>query len=107
MECLLEPYTVCLQRLLAEANVDHESLKFGSVAAIVSVVALYLGYLYIRSLAEAPVVFNVPLPEQLQSEWKGLNWDDLQGDEKKIVVGQVQGVSCILHPNYHSCDWMR
>jgi hypothetical protein len=93
MERLLEPFTLRLQRLLADVDVDCESLKLGSIAAIVSVVALYVGYLYLSSLAEAPVTFNVPLPEQLKPEWNGVNWGDLQGHDRKILEGQIKGVS--------------
>lgn len=96
MEDLLETYLARVQRLWTGLNIDPETLRIGSIAAIVSVLALYVGYLYILSLAEAPVTFNVPLPEQLRTDWDGTKWEDLEGDRKQILEGQVQGVSCVL-----------
>lgn len=98
MESLLETYLARVQQLWADLDIDPEILRTGSIAAIVSVLALYVGYLYILSLAEAPVRFNVPLPEQLRADWNGTRWDDLRGKEKKLLEDQVQGVSCILSP---------
>lgn len=92
----MERYLFRVQHLWADLDIDPKTLKNGSIAAIVSVIALYVGYLYILSLAEAPVTFNVPLPEQLGADWNGTKWDDLQGEEKKILEDQVQGVSDIL-----------
>ena len=96
MQGLVETYVPRVQKLWNDLNTDPEILRTGSVAAIVSVIALYVGYLYILSLSEAPVTFNVPLPEQLQADWEGTKWDDLKGEEKKILEDQVQGVSDIL-----------
>jgi hypothetical protein len=96
MEGLVEWYLPRVQQVWKGLEIDSETLKIGSIAAIVSVIALYVGYLYILSLAEAPVTFNVPLPEQLQADWEGTNWDDIKGEEKKILEDQVQGVSRIL-----------
>jgi hypothetical protein len=96
MEGLLETYLPRVQQLLTDLDIDLETLKTGSITAIASVLALYVGYLYVLSLAEAPVSFNVPLPEQLRADWNGTKWNDLKGEEKKILGDQVQGVSCIL-----------
>lgn len=95
MEDLLESYFPRFQHLWADLNIDTETLKTGSIAAFVSILALYVGYLYIVSLAEAPLTFNVPLPEQLRADWNGPKWEDLKGEDKKILEDQVQGVSCI------------
>lgn len=91
----METYLPRLQQLWTDFDIDAETLKTSSVAAIVSIIALYVGYLYILSLAEAPVTFNVPLPEQLRADWDGTKWDDLKGEEKKVLEDQVQGVSCM------------
>lgn len=96
MERVLATYTTRVQRLLVGVDIDNESLRTGLIAAIVSVLVLYLGYSYLVSLAEAPVTFNVPLPEQLKPEWNGTQWDDLQGKDKEILEEQVQGVSKLL-----------
>lgn len=96
MESLLGTYLTHVQRLWADFDIDSESLRTGSVAAIVSVIALYVGYRYILSLAEAPVTFNVPLPKQLRTDWNGTKWEDLEGEGKRILEDQAQGVSCLL-----------
>lgn len=95
MEELLGTYLHRLQQLSLDLGIDPETLTTGSIAVIASVLAVYVGYLYILSLAEAPVTFNVPLPEQLQVNWDGTKWEDLKGDEKRLLEDQVQGVSCI------------
>ncbi|KUL91991.1 hypothetical protein ZTR_01361 [Talaromyces verruculosus] len=91
MQGLVESYLPRVQQVWKGLEIDSETLKIGLIAATVSVIALYVGYLYILSLAEAPVTFNVPLPEQLQADWEGTKWDDLKGEEKKILEAQVQG----------------
>ncbi|RAO65072.1 uncharacterized protein BHQ10_001084 [Talaromyces amestolkiae] len=91
MESLLGTYLTHVQRLWADFDIDSESLRTGSVAAIVSVIALYVGYRYILSLAEAPVTFNVPLPKQLRTDWNGTKWEDLEGEGKRILEDQAQG----------------
>lgn len=96
MEGLLETYLPHLQQIWTDLDIDPETLKTGSIAATVSVLALYVGYLYILSLAEAPVTFNVPLPEQLRADWDGTRWEDLKGEEKRMLEDQVQGVSLYL-----------
>lgn len=62
--------------------------------ALASIGAVYLGYLYLLSRREAPVSFNVPLPAEVRSSWKGKNWEDVQGEERRVLEGQVKGVSC-------------
>ena len=61
--------------------------------ALVSVAAVYLGYRFILSRQEAPVSFNVPIPAELRPDWAGKNWDDVQGEERRVLEGQVKGVS--------------
>lgn len=61
--------------------------------ALVSVAAVYLGYRFILSRQEAPVSFNVPIPAELRSDWTGKSWDDVQGEERRVLEGQVKGVS--------------
>ncbi|KAH8695186.1 putative oxidoreductase [Talaromyces proteolyticus] len=91
MEQLLSHLPPLVQSILADVDIDCESLKLGSIAGIVSLLALYFGYLYLRSRREAPVKFNVPLPPQLRSDWDGKKWEDVQGEEKEILEGQVKG----------------
>lgn len=54
---------------------------------------IYLGYLYLARRREAPVKFDVPLPPELRPDWEAKGWDDVKGEDKKILEGQVQGVS--------------
>lgn len=65
-------------------------------AALASLVALYGGYAYILCRREAAVSFNVPLPPEVRADWVGRNWDDVQGEDKKLLEGQARGVSCFL-----------
>jgi hypothetical protein len=60
--------------------------------AAISVVAIYLGYALVLSSKEAAVTFNVPLPAEVRANWTGKKWEDAQGEEKKVLEGQVRGV---------------
>jgi membrane protein implicated in regulation of membrane protease activity len=60
--------------------------------AVISVVAIYLGYAFILSSKEAAVSFNVPLPAEVRANWTGKKWEDVQGEEKRVLEGQVRGV---------------
>lgn len=63
--------------------------------ALVSIGAVYLGYLYVLCKKEAAVQFNVPLPPEVRANWPGRNWEDVQGDERKVLGGQARGVSSV------------
>ena len=92
MEDRLERTSKYLQQVWVDSGIDHGTLKTSCGAVIVAILAVYAGYLCILSLAEAPVTFTVPLPEQLREDWDGTKWDDVTGEEKKILENQVQGV---------------
>ncbi|GFF75138.1 putative aldehyde dehydrogenase-like protein C21C3 [Aspergillus lentulus] len=59
--------------------------------AAISVVAIYLGYAFILSSKEAAVAFNVPLPAEVRANWTGKKWEEMQGEEKKVLEGQLRG----------------
>lgn len=61
--------------------------------ALVSLVAVYVGYLYILSQREAAVTFNVPLPSEVRKSDEGKRWDEVQGQEKRVLEDQARGVS--------------
>ena len=63
--------------------------------AFVSLGAVYLSYLYVLCQREAAVTFNVPLPPEVRKNWTGRKWEDLQGEEKRLLEGQVKGVSFV------------
>ena len=65
------------------------------VVALTSIGVVYLGYLHILSEREEPVSFNVPVPPEIRPDWVGRNWDDVQGEERKVLEGQVKGVSSV------------
>jgi hypothetical protein len=71
--------------------------------AAISVVAIYLGYAFILSSKEAAVTFNVPLPAEVRANWTGKKWEDVQGEEKKVLEGQVRGVGYSLRID----DWSK
>ncbi|RAH76388.1 oxidoreductase [Aspergillus japonicus CBS 114.51] len=59
--------------------------------ALLSLGAVYLGYVYVLSQREAAVTFNVPIPAEVRANWEGKKWDQLDGETKRVVEGQVQG----------------
>ncbi|KAJ5698915.1 hypothetical protein N7462_000920 [Penicillium macrosclerotiorum] len=61
-------------------------------AGLLSLVALYAGYLYILSRREAAVTFNVPLPSEVRNSGSGKKWDEVKGVEKRLLEDQVRGV---------------
>lgn len=89
MEFLASYIPPCL--LPALQRLESQAPLLG--VALSSLVALYLGYLFVLSRREAPVSFNVPIPPELRSNWAGNTWDDIQGEEKRVLEGQVKGVS--------------
>jgi hypothetical protein len=78
--------------VMENPQLDCQFLKLGG-AVVSSFLALYLGYLYLLTRSEAPVKFDVPLPSELRPGWEAKTWDDVKGQDKKILEGQVQGVS--------------
>ena len=87
---LLRPYIPpCLFPLTATLQPHAPWL----LVAFLSLSAIYLGYNFLSSAREAPVPFNVPIPPELRQNWTGKKWEDVQGEEKKVLEGQVQGVS--------------
>lgn len=94
MDCLLSLLPTCV-RSLAETHastLSTEQAQFIGVA-LVSLAAVYLGYLYILSRREASVSFNVPLPAEVRKSTPGRQWEDAQGQEKRVLEDQVCGVS--------------
>lgn len=61
--------------------------------ALVSLAAVYVGYLYILSQREAAVVFNVPLPHEVRKSGEVKKWEEVQGQQKRVLEDQVRGVS--------------
>lgn len=77
--------------LLPLAQTLHDQVPLVGVA-LVSLGAIYLGYIYILGIKEAAVPFNVPIPPEVRANWKGKAWEDVQGEEKKVLEGQLRGV---------------
>lgn len=61
--------------------------------ALTSLLAVYVGYLYYRSLKEAAVTFNVPIPSEVRRSSAGKTWVEVQGQQKMVLQDQVRGVS--------------
>jgi hypothetical protein len=72
--------------------------------ALVSLGAVYLGYLYTLGRKEAAVTFNVPIPPEIRANWNGKNWEDAQGEEKKVLEGQLRGVSLLWRAICYTSD---
>lgn len=83
---------------------SFESQARWLTVALASIAAVYLGYLYILSRQEAPVSFNVSIPPEIRSNWTGRNWDDAQGEERRVLEGQATGVSSLFMDNGEYMD---
>ncbi|KAL4898649.1 Aldehyde/histidinol dehydrogenase [Aspergillus ambiguus] len=59
--------------------------------ALVSFGAVYLGCLFVQGQREAPVSFNVPIPPEIRANATIRKWEDVQGEEKKVLEGQARG----------------
>ncbi|KAF9891348.1 Meiotic Sister-Chromatid recombination aldehyde dehydrogenase [Aspergillus nanangensis] len=59
--------------------------------ALVSLGAVYLGYLFILCHREAAVSFNVPIPPEVRANATIRKWEDVQGEEKQVLEGQARG----------------
>lgn len=83
LRSILEPYS---------SQISPEYAQFLGVA-LVSLAAVYVGYLYILSQREAAVAFNVPMPAEVRKSGEGRKWDEVQGQEKRVLEDQTRGVS--------------
>lgn len=94
MDCLRSHLPQSLQSLLDSCDSSYaEHAPFAAVA-LTSLLAVYVGVLYIRCQREAAVPFNVPLPKEVRDSSTGIKWEDVKGREKQILEDQVRGVSC-------------
>lgn len=64
--------------------------------SLASLLAVYVGYLYILSRKEAGVNFNVPTPLEVRNRGSSKTWEDIQGQQKMLLQDQVRGVSISL-----------
>lgn len=72
-------------------SADYQHLTL-ILVAIFSLLAISLGSVYFHPRKEHAVTFNVPLPPEVRPNWAGQRWDDISGQEKQILEGQVRGV---------------
>lgn len=94
MDCLLSHLPESL-RSIVEPYSSRVSAEHGQLigVALVSLVAFYVGYCYILSCKEAAVTFNVPLPSEVRNSSGGKKWDEVQGQERRVLEDQASGVS--------------
>lgn len=64
--------------------------------SLASLLAVYVGYLYILSWKEAGVTFNVPIPVEVRNRGSSKTWEEVQGLQKMVLQDQVRGVSISL-----------
>jgi hypothetical protein len=99
MDCLAKHIPPSLLSLLG-AYAPPGSAEYAPIfrVALASLVAVYVGYLYIQSRKEAAVAFNVPVPPEVRKSGTGKSWDEAQGQQKKVLEDQTRGVSysCFL-----------
>ncbi|KAF7717703.1 Aldehyde dehydrogenase family protein [Penicillium ucsense] len=77
-----------------EANglqISPEHAQWAGIAAI-SLIAGYVGYLWLLSVKEAAVSFNVPIPVEVRNCTEGKQWETVGGMEKRVLEDQVRGV---------------
>lgn len=94
MDCLASHIPPSLRTLL-EAYAPPGSAEYAPHigVAFTSLVAVYVGYLYLQSWREAAVVFNVPIPSEVRKNGSIKTWDEVQGQQKMVLQDQARGVS--------------
>jgi hypothetical protein len=99
MDCLLSRLP-CVRAVVEpySSSVSAEHAQLLGVA-LISLAAVYMGYLYILSRKEAAVTFNVPLPQEVRKNGQGKKWGEVQGQEKRVLEDQARGVS------FHRAAW--
>jgi hypothetical protein len=94
MDCLASHIPPSLHSLLdAYAPPRSEEYVPHIGVALASLLAVYVGYLYILSRREAAVAFNVPIPAEVRKSEAGRTWEEVQGQQKMVLQDQVRGVS--------------
>jgi hypothetical protein len=94
MDCLASHIPPSLRSLLeAYAPSGSEEYVPHIGVALASLLAVYVGYLYIQSRREAAVAFNVPIPAEVRKSDGGKTWEEVQGQRKMVLQDQVRGVS--------------
>jgi hypothetical protein len=78
--------------LVAKMTVDDADFSRVSLV-LATLVAVCLGYIYVCCRKEEALKYNVPLPPEVRPNWVGTCWDDVEGDEKRILEEQSRGVS--------------
>ncbi|KAK5807136.1 hypothetical protein VI817_001394 [Penicillium citrinum] len=91
MDCLLSHLPPSLRSIMVSCDSSYSEHAPMAAVALVSLLAVYVGLLYIRSQREAAVAFNVPLPKEVRDPSAGIKWEDVQGKEKQILEDQVRG----------------
>lgn len=105
MDCLLEYLPPSLRSIVepysSQMSTEHAQL-IG--VALLSLAAVCVGYLYIRGQREDAVTFNVPLPAEVRKSGEGKKWDEVQGQEKRVLEDQARGVSAVLLSRWETVD---
>lgn len=86
----IPPALYSLVESLAEPVTEHAPW---AGLALVSIGAVYLGYVFVLGQREAAVAFNVPIPPEVRANWEGRKWEDTEGEERRLLEGQTRGVS--------------
>ena len=89
----IPPALFTLAESLAEPVTEHAPW---AGLALVSLGAVYLSYVFVLGQREAAVAFNVSIPPEVRPNWNGRKWEDVDGEEKRLLEGQVRGVSFLL-----------
>ncbi|CAG8933497.1 unnamed protein product [Penicillium salamii] len=92
MDCLASHIPPSLHHLL-ETYAPPGSVEYVPHVgvALTSLLAVYVGYLYIQSWKEAAITFNVPIPTEVRKSGTGTTWEEVQGQQKMVLQDQVRG----------------
>lgn len=77
--------------LLPVVAILHDQVPLISVA-LVTLGAIYLGCIYISGRKEAAIAFSIAIPPEVRANWNGKKWEDVKGEEKEVLEGQLRGV---------------
>ncbi|KAJ5092434.1 hypothetical protein NUU61_007304 [Penicillium alfredii] len=88
MDCLVSHIPPSLRSLVEAGGPLYTEHAPWIGVALVSLVAVYAGYLYIRCQKEAAVAFNVPVPSEVRNSSTGKKWEEVQGQQKQVLQDQ-------------------
>ncbi|KAJ5094785.1 hypothetical protein N7456_010646 [Penicillium angulare] len=91
MVCLISYLPPSLQEVLEPYVPLYEQHAPMIGVALASLLAIYVGYLYVQCQKEAAVAFNVPIPPEVRKSHTGKKWEEVKGVQKQVLEDQARG----------------